>query len=100
MEFFIYRDNKQQGPYTPEQLAGMGITSETLVWSEGMEQWTPAWQVTELKDVLAGKVQARPVPPPVPPQAGQQEESGQPQGNRQHRNTMPHSQPTGATDIP
>ena len=68
MEYFIYKDNKQQGPFTVEQLAGMGLRSETLVWREGMEQWTPAWQVEELKDVLAGKAQSRPVPPPVPPQ--------------------------------
>lgn len=98
MEFFIYRDNKQQGPYTPEQLSGMGITSETLVWREGMEQWTPAWQVDELKDVLAGKVQARPVPPPIPPQADQQEESGQPQDTADGQPAAPASNAAQPTD--
>ena len=60
MEYFIYKDNKQQGPFTVEQLAGMGLRSETLVWREGMEQWTPAWQVEELKDVLADVVDTDP----------------------------------------
>ena len=68
MEYFIYKDNKQQGPYTIGQLAEMGITSETLVWNESMKQWTPAWQVAELKDVLAAKAATTPAPPPVQPQ--------------------------------
>ena len=77
MEYFIYKDNKQQGPYTIGQLAEMGITSETLVWNESMKQWTPAWQVAELKDVLAAKAATTPAPPPVQPreeaQGGQEE---------------------------
>ena len=36
MDFFIIKDNKQRGPYTLEELAGIGITSETLVWREGL----------------------------------------------------------------
>lgn len=67
MDFFIIKDNKQQGPYTLEQLAGMGITSDTLVWYEGLGPWKPAWQVEELKGVLAGKAAQQATPPPVPP---------------------------------
>lgn len=67
MEYFIYKDNRQQGPYTPEQLAGMGITSGTLVWRDGMEQWTPAWQVPELRDVIAGGAKTSAAAPPPPP---------------------------------
>ncbi len=69
MEYFIYKDNRQQGPFTTEQLSAMGLTSETLVWREGMEQWTPAWQVQELRDAIAGKANTSgtttPPPPPV-----------------------------------
>lgn len=69
MEYFIYKDNRQQGPFTTEQLSAMGLTSETLVWREGMEQWTPAWQVQELRDAIAGKANpsgtTTPPPPPV-----------------------------------
>ena len=45
MEFFIIKDKKQRGPYTLEQLAEMGITSDTPVWHEGLGPWKPAWQV-------------------------------------------------------
>ena len=68
MEFFIIKDKKQRGPYTLEQLAEMGITSDTPVWHEGLGPWKPAWQVEELKDLLAGKTAQQPTPPPVPPQ--------------------------------
>ena len=78
MEYFIYKDNRQQGPYTPDQLAGIGISSETLVWREGMPQWTPAWQVDELRAVLAAVRNPGAMPPPVTPTDGQQPQAEQP----------------------
>lgn len=53
--FFIYADGRQQGPYGIHELKGHGLSSETLVWHEDMDGWTPAWQVTELRRVLDGK---------------------------------------------
>lgn len=44
MRYFIYADNRQQGPFSVSELMERGLSSETLVWAEGMEQWTPAWQ--------------------------------------------------------
>lgn len=79
MEFFIYKDNRQQGPFTPEQLREAGISSETLVWREGMAQWTPAWQVDELRDILAGRQASAPVPPPVPPTADNSQSAEEPE---------------------
>lgn len=66
MRYFIYADNRQQGPFSVSELMERGLSSETLVWAEGMEQWTPAWQVRELKDAMEGKAQPGPVPPPLP----------------------------------
>lgn len=68
MDFFIIKDNKQRGPYSIEQLAEMGITSETLVWREGLGTWKPAWQVDELRAILDGKPTDAATPPPVTPQ--------------------------------
>ncbi len=76
MDFFIYKDNKQQGPYTLGQLAGMGLSSETLVWCEGMAQWTPAWQVAELRGVLSGTYKAAAAPPTAPTQAAADGDGG------------------------
>ena len=53
MEYFIIENNGQQaGPFSLEQLVQKAITPETLVWAQGMKDWTPAWKIAELKTVL------------------------------------------------
>lgn len=53
MEFFIIDHNGQQaGPFSFNQLVQKGISPETLVWKQGMADWTPAWKVEDLKAVL------------------------------------------------
>lgn len=53
MEFFIIdRNGQQAGPFSFDQLVQKGISPETLVWKQGMADWTPAWKVEELKAVL------------------------------------------------
>ncbi len=53
MEFFIIDHNGQQaGPFSFDQLVQKAISPETLVWKQGMADWTPAWKVEELKAVL------------------------------------------------
>lgn len=63
--FIINNKGQQEGPYTLQQLATLPITAETLVWTKSMKDWTPAWQVDELKCLLSGSV-----PPPPPPTQG------------------------------
>lgn len=64
MNYFIVSEGKQQGPYTVAELQARHITSDTLVWGEGMESWLPAWQVEELKAIV-GEGSRLPEPPPV-----------------------------------
>ena len=53
MEYFIIDNNGQQaGPFSQEQLVQKAISPETLVWKQGMADWTPAWKVEELRTVL------------------------------------------------
>ena len=52
MDFFIIENGQQAGPFTIAQLAEKKITSETLVWREGMGNWAPAWTVQELRYIL------------------------------------------------
>jgi membrane protease subunit (stomatin/prohibitin family) len=62
--FFIAVDGKQAGPFAHGQLqeqVGAGkLTRETLVWSEGMTQWSAAGKVPALASLFAS------VPPPIP----------------------------------
>jgi len=66
MEYFMIENGKQTGPFTINQLAQKHITSETLVWAEGMSNWTPAWQVEQLKYIITGGPQQ--TPPPYSPE--------------------------------
>lgn len=81
MNYFIIINDVQQGPFTVEELSQLGLRQDSLVWCEGMAQWTPAWQVEELKPLLFGTRQqerlsvepmAQPTPPPVPPRVPQE----------------------------
>lgn len=74
MQYFIIENGQQSGPFTPDQLYEKKITSETLVWAEGMTDWTPAWKVEELRPVIDGTYQSHSAQststqaaPPVPP---------------------------------
>ena len=52
MNYYVYINNEQQGPFTLEQLAEMGITPETEVWTQGMADWCQAGDVAELTPLL------------------------------------------------
>ncbi|MGI9486032.1 MAG: DUF4339 domain-containing protein, partial [Geminicoccaceae bacterium] len=62
--FHVDVGGKAQGPFSGDKLAAMvadgTLRRDTLVWSQGMDDWRPAGQVSE----LAGHLEA--VPPPLP----------------------------------
>ena len=73
MEYFIIDNNGQQaGPFSQDQLVQKAISPETLVWKQGMADWTPAWKVEELRTVLEA-VEAN------KPNSTKQQESQEPQ---------------------
>ena len=65
--YFVAIEGKQTGPFDMQTLASQAssgrLTQQTLVWTQGMAQWTPAGQVPALAGVFAN------VPPPLPPSA-------------------------------
>jgi membrane protease subunit (stomatin/prohibitin family) len=65
--YFVAVEGKQTGPFDMQALASQAalgrLTRDTLVWAQGMAQWTPAGQVTALASIFAS------VPPPLPPNA-------------------------------
>lgn len=73
MNYFILVNKEQRGPFTIVDLKEMGITSETLVWHDGMPQWTPAWQIEELRPVLSDNARATDIPTPAAQQPQQQQ---------------------------
>jgi membrane protease subunit (stomatin/prohibitin family) len=62
--WFVAVGTQQTGPFDAQALAAQAavgrLTAQTLVWSQGMAQWTPAGQVSALAGLFAAQ------PPPIP----------------------------------
>jgi len=63
--YFLAVGGQRTGPFELQALAAQAaagtFTAQTLVWTQGMAQWTPAGQVPALAQVFAS------IPPPLPP---------------------------------
>ena len=81
MKYYMVINGQQAGPYEESELSEQGLTRSTLVWREGLSQWTQAGEVPELKRLLGA------TPPPITPQYPPQ----QPLGNVKE---MPKISPT------
>lgn len=72
-QWFLGVGGQQVGPFDAAGLAAQvsagTLTPATLVWKQGMAQWTAAGQVPELAPILASTPPPLPPQPPAPPQA-------------------------------
>lgn len=60
--FYIDSEGKQKGTFSPDELRGEHIKRETLVWTQGMEQWTRADEVDELRPLFGESAYAQELP--------------------------------------
>ncbi|MDR1859969.1 MAG: DUF4339 domain-containing protein [Bacteroidales bacterium] len=83
-EYHIAVDGQRQGPFSIDDLRGLGISEETLVWHKSRENWQKAGDTPELAPLFraapppvpeSGHIKAPPIPgsspPPPPIPAGQ-----------------------------
>jgi hypothetical protein len=67
VQYFYAANGQQNGPVVFDQLkalfANRTVNKDTLVWKQGMANWTALKDVEELKAFLGGNT-----PPPLPPQ--------------------------------
>ena len=83
--FYIDSDGKQKGAFSPHELKHEAISRNTLVWTQGMNEWKPAAEVAELGFLFADsagyypseQTQSMPAPPP-PSKPGLAEQPAQP----------------------
>ena len=68
MQYWVHINGQQQGPMQIDELARMGITSDTYVWREGLEDWVKASELEELSRLF--------VAPAVPDSNGEIAASG------------------------
>ncbi|MDD4216715.1 MAG: SPFH domain-containing protein [Bacteroidales bacterium] len=70
LTYFAVVNGQQSGPYdvnTLKQMAANGsLSKDTLVWRDGMTNWTAAGQVPEMTQVFGATPPPIPPPPPVP----------------------------------
>jgi membrane protease subunit (stomatin/prohibitin family) len=57
-QWYISSNGQRLGPFSTEQLVQQGLTAQTYVWKNGMQDWQAAIQVSELAALLAS------APPP------------------------------------
>ena len=60
-KYFYSNDNEKNGPFSFEELKNENIKKETLIWYEGLDDWTKAEYVLEIKEILELS------PPPIIP---------------------------------
>jgi hypothetical protein len=60
MNFYTIVNGQQQGPFSLDELKEKGTQKDSLIWTEGMSDWQPAGDVSELKSIFDA------TPPPVP----------------------------------
>ena len=51
-KYFIHNGETENGPFDIEQLKSMQIKSETPIWYEGLQNWTIAGNVEDLKSII------------------------------------------------
>ncbi len=59
-KYFYSEGSIKHGPYTFSELQEKNITASTLIWYDGLENWTAAGELEELAELLAS------TPPPIP----------------------------------
>jgi len=58
-KYFYSNGTEKQGPFSFDELKTENITQETLIWFEGLEDWTVAYEIEELNEIFEL------IPPPV-----------------------------------
>ena len=59
MRYWIVENEERIGPMSAEELLARNVTDETLVWHEGLTDWTPLGLIDELSSKLAAAKSAQ-----------------------------------------
>ena len=60
-QYFIHNGQNEEGPFDIEQLKLQTLKKDTPIWYEGLENWTTANEIEEIKFLFISK----PTPPPL-----------------------------------
>jgi len=78
--YYIHDGSEQKGPFTFDELKGLNISKSTSIWYEGLENWTTAGHLEELKEIFKNTTpppfEKAPVSPPPIPKMAEQKATG------------------------
>ena len=60
--YYLDENNNRKGPLSIDQLESVSLRANTLVWTEGFDEWKPVKEVEPLKKLVS----KMPPPPPIP----------------------------------
>ncbi len=49
-KYFLHNGKEQHGPYSLDELKQKGLTAKTMIWFDGISNWTEAQFIPELKE--------------------------------------------------
>ena len=55
-QYWIIRNGESLGPFTMDELRGMGITPDTKVWFVDLKDWTPAGELSLFASLFAATI--------------------------------------------
>ena len=67
--YYLDAQNERKGPIAKEELLSQNLDKESLVWREGLENWTSMKDIAELAEAISHKT-----PPPLPPKSNNKKE--------------------------
>lgn len=56
MKYYAFIDGEQQGPFEPEKLISIGLRPSTYVWCKGLDDWKPASEVEEIRNLFRNHI--------------------------------------------
>ena len=75
--YYLDADMRQVGPVSLDDLVAAGVTGDTMVWHEGLEEWTKAGNLPEVVKAMERKT--RPATPEKPQAPEPPESPGSPE---------------------
>jgi len=51
-KYFLHNGKTQEGPFSVDDLRRKGVTNKTMIWFDGIKDWTEAQHILELKEFL------------------------------------------------
>ena len=83
--FYIDAEGKQQGTFAPDELRQVNMKRETLVWTQGMEQWKRAEEVSELSFLFAAPAAGQEAAHAAPSYPAHHEQPAAPYGTQNYQ---------------